>query len=87
MTSGTRAWLGLFRPEQALSLEEALPLCTINVVESMGFGHVTGSIALGKHADFIVLDRDLFEIPPDDIAGTEVLRTYFAGRLVHNAGT
>ena len=78
---------GVFRPEQALSLEEALPLCTINVAESMGFGDVTGSITLGKHADFIVLDRDLFEIPPEDISGTEVLRTYFAGRLAHNAGT
>jgi predicted amidohydrolase YtcJ len=76
---------GVFRPDQALSLEEALPLCTINVAESMGFGRRTGSIAGGKDADFIVLDRDLFAISPEDIAGTEVLKTYFAGRLVHNA--
>jgi predicted amidohydrolase YtcJ len=76
---------GVFRADQAITLEEALPLCTINVADSMGFGRRTGSISQGKGADFIVLDRDLFAIPPEEIAGTEVLRTYFAGRLVHDA--
>lgn len=78
---------GVFRPDQALSLEEALPLCTINVAESMGFGRRTGSIAEGKNADFIVLDRDIFTISPEDIAGTQVLQTYFAGRLVYCPST
>ena len=76
---------GTFRPEQALSLEEALPLCTINVAKHMGFAEQTGSVSPGKRADFIMLDRNLFEIEPDTIADTKVLRTYFAGQLVHRA--
>lgn len=76
---------GIFRPEQALSLNEALPLCTINVARHMGFGEQTGSISIGKCADFILLDRDLFEIEPEAIADTTVLRTYFAGQPVYRA--
>ncbi|MBN9062671.1 MAG: hypothetical protein BGP06_12490 [Rhizobiales bacterium 65-9] len=76
---------GVFRPDQALSLEQALRLCTINVAESMGFGRDTGSISEGKSADFIVLDQDLFAVAPEKIAETQVLNTYFAGRLVHQA--
>lgn len=76
---------GVFRPEQALSLEQALPLCTINVAESMGFGGQTGSISAGKFADFIMLDRNLFDIPREQIAETRVLQTYFAGKLAYEA--
>ena len=73
---------GVFRPEQALSLEQMLPLCTINVAKCMGIDRETGSISKGKSADFIVLDRDFFVIDPRAIADTLVLQTFFAGRLV-----
>jgi hypothetical protein len=43
----------------------------------------TGSVSEGKFADLIVLDRNLFEIPPDDIAGTQVELTFFKGQLVY----
>lgn len=76
---------GVFRREQALALSEALPLCTINVARHMGFERETGSLSLGKSADFILLDRDLFAIEPDAIADTIVRRTYFAGRVMHCA--
>jgi predicted amidohydrolase YtcJ len=78
---------GIYRPEQAITLEQALPLCTINVAKSMGFGEHAGSITKGKSADFILPDRNLFEIAPEDIAGTKVLQTYFAGQLVHDAAS
>jgi predicted amidohydrolase YtcJ len=84
-TDPKRETPGVFRPEQRLRLSEALPLCTINVARHMGFGEKIGSISVGKAADFIVLDRDLFEVEPEAIADTTVLRTYFAGRLVHQA--
>lgn len=76
---------GAFREDQALNLEQALRLCTINVAESMGFGNQTGSISVGKSADFILLDQDIFAISPIRIADTRVLKTYFAGRLVHES--
>jgi len=44
-----------------------------------------GSIEVGKHADFIVLNRNLFEIPPETIYDTVVKRTVFAGETVHEA--
>lgn len=53
---------------QALTLEEALPLYTINPARTMGFGAVTGSIEPGKSAFFSVLDRDIFSIEAIDIA-------------------
>lgn len=72
-----------FRPDQALTLQQALRLCTCNVAAYMRFGDRTGSIAAGKSADFIMLDRDIFAIPPEDIAETRVSQTYFGGRQVH----
>lgn len=76
---------GAFRPEQSITLEDALPLYTINAARSIGFGDHTGSIEAGKAADFVVLDRDIFSIDPRDIAETRVLATYFAGQVVYQS--
>ena len=43
----------------------------------------TGSIEPGKLADMVVIDRDPLECPLDELSDTRVLRTYLAGRLVH----
>ena len=45
----------------------------------------TGSMAPGKSADFIVLDRHLFESPVESVGDTRVLETYFEGQLVYSA--
>lgn len=74
---------GVHRPDQALTLEEALPLYTSNAAETLGLSHDTGRLAPGLSADMIVLDRDLFAIPPEEIAGTRVRQTWFEGLLVH----
>ena len=50
-----------------------------------GLAKVTGKLSPGMSADFIVLDRDLFTIPVDQIHATQVRETWFGGRLVHNA--
>ena len=42
-----------------------------------------GSLEAGKLADFIVLDRDLLSYPVKEIAGTQVLQTYVAGKRVN----
>ena len=36
-------------------------------------------------ADFIILDRDLFAVPTDEIHATQVKETWHSGRLVHDA--
>ena len=51
----------------------------------MGWDKELGSIEEGKVANFIVLDRNLFEIPIRDISETRVLKTIFEGKLVFDA--
>jgi predicted amidohydrolase YtcJ len=70
-------------PEQALDIADVIEIYTINGARAMGHEGVTGSVEIGKSADLIVLDRNLFETAPTDLAGTKVLTTYFEGRVVH----
>jgi predicted amidohydrolase YtcJ len=69
-------------PEQALDLPTVLQIYTINGARAMGLEGITGSVEIGKSADLIVLDRNLFETAPQDLADTKVLTTYFEGRAV-----
>ena len=78
---------GFLNADQAISVEQAITAFTSGPAESMGLGDVTGRLKVGYSADFIVLDRDLFEVDTALIHQTRVLRTYFAGRLVHSASS
>lgn len=74
---------GALWPEQAIDVETAVEVYTLNAARAMGLEGVTGSLAVGKSADIIVLERNLFETPADEIADTKVRTTYFAGRAVY----
>ncbi len=69
--------------EQAVSLETALEIVTINGARALKVEDIAGSIEVGKSADLIVLDRNLFEIPASDIADTQVMTTIFEGNTVY----
>ena len=43
---------------------------------------LVGSLEVGKEADFIVLNQNLFNIPQNQIKNTVVLRTYLKGNLI-----
>jgi predicted amidohydrolase YtcJ len=45
-----------------------------------------GSLKPGCHADLIVVDRDPLTCTIDQLGGTRVLRTMFAGSTVYDAG-
>ncbi len=71
-------------PEQSLSLGEALAAYTAG---SAYVNHLdeTGAIEEGMLADLVVLDRDPFDGPPDEIADTRVRLTYVGGQRVYAA--
>lgn len=71
--------------EQAIKLEEALRIFTQAGAKAIGREEQTGTLEVGKSADIIVLDRNLFTVPTADISDTEVLLTIFQGRPVHTA--
>jgi len=45
------------------------------------------SIEVGKQADMIILNQNLFEIPVSKISATKVLKTIFDGRVVYDASS
>ncbi|HSY97721.1 MAG TPA: amidohydrolase family protein, partial [Steroidobacteraceae bacterium] len=59
---------------------------TIRGARYLNRDHDTGSIEVGKSADFIILDRDILKLAEagqgQDIANTRVLETWFRGERV-----
>lgn len=70
-------------PQHRISIEEAVKGYTINAAHAAWRDDCTGSLSVGKYADLIILDRDLFSISPYEIAETQVLLTLLEGREVH----
>ncbi|MGK0224049.1 MAG: putative amidohydrolase YtcJ [Limisphaerales bacterium] len=68
--------------EQALTVAESIEVMTLGGARALKLQDRIGSIEVGKSADFIVLDRNLLEIPAADISETQVLATYFEGQPV-----
>lgn len=75
---GTTLW-----GEQAITLTETLRIFTHDNARALRLDDRTGTIARGKSADLIVLDRHLFKISPADISETQVVLTLFEGKPVH----
>ncbi|MFD1713346.1 amidohydrolase [Amnibacterium flavum] len=74
---------GELNPSQKLTVEQAVVAFTRNPAQAMGLSDVTGTIEVGLSADFIVLDRNIFEVAPREIHETKVDLTYFEGKKVH----
>ncbi|WP_262106894.1 amidohydrolase [Arthrobacter sp. Marseille-P9274] len=75
---------GVLNESQRLNVAEAIAAFTRNPAQAMGLADTTGMIREGLSADFIVVDRNLFEIDPGSIHQTRVLQTYFEGRKVYD---
>ena len=73
-------------PEQKMTREEALKAMTIWPAYAAFQEQAMGSLAVGKLADFVILDRDIMTIPDSEILGTNVLATYIGGRVVFERG-
>lgn len=76
---------GTLWPEQAITLPEAISVYTTGCAQAMGVDDVTGSLAPGKSADFIVLSDNPYEIDIEDVPHITTRQTWFAGRKVFDA--
>ena len=72
-------------PQERLDLETSLRSYTINNAWAEGEEANKGSLSVGKLADLVIIDRDLFAIPPTQIKNAKVLVTVVGGRIVHAA--
>lgn len=70
------------RTPQEISLADAIRAYTINASYVMRQEDRVGSLEVGKEADFIILDQNIFEVPPNQINRTKVLKTYLQGKLI-----
>ncbi len=68
--------------DQALTREEALHSFTLAAAYAAHQEDRLGSLETGKWADFIVLDRNYFEVPADQIDDIVVLETWVGGEQV-----
>ncbi len=76
---------GGWYPAQRLTVAEAVWGYTMGPAHATGQVARQGSLTPGKLADLIVLDRDIFAIPPAEIADTQVWLTVFDGQIVYQA--
>ena len=69
-------------PQQAISLQDVVAAYTINGARQLRRDDEIGSITVGKSADFIVLNQDIFNIKVNFISKTRVKETIFRGKII-----
>lgn len=68
---------------ERLDLAQAIRASTMGSARQLRLDHQIGSIEVGKRADLVVLERNLFDIDPHEIAQTRVDMTMMDGRFTH----
>ena len=76
---------GVLNADERLDRETMFYAYTLNAARAIGQEQRIGSLAVGKQADFILLDRDVFTVDTKALAETRVLKTWFGGREVYTA--
>ena len=74
---------GGWMPEQRTTRQEALLSITLWPAYAAFMEHESGTLTAGKHADFVVLDRDIMTVAPEEILRTRVLMTVLSGTTVY----
>ncbi len=75
--------VGGWFPDQRMTRDEALKSMTLWPAYSAFQEKELGSLSVGKHADFVVLDQDIMRVAPELVLNTQVISTWVAGRAVY----
>ena len=78
-------YAGRLSSDTGLTLPAAIRAITANSSYELHAEHEVGSLEVGKLADFIVLDRNVFKIPAQQVAEVKVLLTVVGGKAVYGA--
>ncbi|MHA4868211.1 amidohydrolase [Duganella sp. PWIR1] len=78
-------YAGTLTAQPGLPRAAALRAITLNAAYTLRQETQTGSLEVGKLADLIVLDRNFFIIPAEDIANIKVLQTVVGGKVVYES--
>jgi predicted amidohydrolase YtcJ len=76
---------GGWMPEERLSREQALRSFTLDAAYAAHQEARSGSLEAGKLADFVMLSRDIMQVPPHEILATTVVLTVSGGEITHDA--
>ena len=71
--------------EQSMTLQEVLRSFTIDAAWAAHQEERLGGLTVGKWADFILVDQDIFQIEPEALWETKVLETWLGGKQVYRA--
>lgn len=80
-----KEYAGTLTAQPGLPRAAALRAITLNAAYTLRQETQTGSLEVGKLADLIVLDRNFFTIPAEDIANIKVLQTVVGGKVVYES--
>ena len=75
--------LGVLNAKESLDRQSMFYAYTSNAAKTLGLDEQIGSLAPGKQADLIILDRDVFSVDDQALSETQVLKTFFAGKQVY----
>lgn len=74
-----KSWI----PEEKLSVEEAVEIFTKEGAYASFEEELKGSLEINKYADLVVLDKDIYCVPDENIKNIKVLKTIINGKIVY----
>lgn len=75
----------LHNPQQRVCVEQLVDAATLSAAYQLKAENTIGSIECEKSADFIVLDKNILTLPPNEIASTRICKTFIDGHCVFDA--
>ena len=70
-------------PNQKITVDEALKVCTLNAAYASKEEHLKGSITAGKLADFTMLGADPHDVDPSQLKDIKIVRTVVGGKTMY----